>query len=163
MQISALSLTLLVAACQSAMPPPRPSPTSFSLAELARNPCNALNAQDRTSLRITGDGTPQDDPDLQAKSCQWQSSDGKVRFVSYPSDDASQNAAQQPTATQTQIGNRKAVVAASALGPTVGCYLGVTIGKNSSIFVQADPPPGHGVDMCDVAISYATAILRHLH
>lgn len=154
--------TAPAAGCRSSSPhSAAPRSSAFTLAKLAQHPCIPLTAKEKGQFHIVTGGT-EAAADIY-ESCNWKTSDGsQLSFTPYPSADATENAASQPTARRFQIGNHRAVSAASALGPEVACYLGVALGENRSFIVSADPWATRDVNTCKVCTSFATTILRYV-
>ncbi|MBE1484937.1 DUF3558 family protein [Plantactinospora soyae] len=128
-----------------------------TLAELARQPCRALDQQDSSRLGIIIEGS---ETDLDGKSCQWGVLDGLVAFTPYPTVDQT-TAAEFRHLKQTKIDGRRAVAGTTSRG---GCTTLVAISAKQSFRLIASPlgEEAAGSKSCPLNTTFATAILAHL-
>ncbi|MFC6019470.1 DUF3558 family protein [Plantactinospora solaniradicis] len=142
---------------QAATPSTTVAGPAATLAELARQPCRALDQQDSGKLGIIIEGS---ETDLDGKSCQWGILDGVVAFTPYPSVD--QTAAKEfRHLKQIKIDGHRAVQGTTARG---GCTTLVAIGARQSFRLIASPlgEDAAGSKSCPRNTTFATAILAHL-
>jgi hypothetical protein len=128
-----------------------------TLAELARQPCRALDQQDSGKLGIIIKAS---ETDLDGKSCQWGVLDGVVAFTPYPSVDQT-TSAEFRHLKQVKIGGHRAVEGTTTRG---GCTTLVAIGARQSFRLIASPlgEDTGGSKSCPLNSTFATAILAHL-
>jgi hypothetical protein len=135
------------------------SPTaSWSITELAEQPCQALTDKDTAAFEAFDvweediDGDP---------SCEWAVPGWVVSFTAYPTVDHTADPQNQDLHA-TVVSERKALVGYRLHGPSCVMYVAGGPGQSLRLLVDLYSNATTGKHPCDVAIDVATAIVSHL-
>jgi hypothetical protein len=152
---------------QSSSPLPTSSTTassSYSLADLAQQPCLALSQEDLRRFNVFIDARETNDS---GKACQWGVQGGLVSFTPNTSTDQTTDAKLQHLTPRKIDGHRALLgIPNDPEHPerNKGCSLFVSAGANQSFRITAVPfgEDARGPDACTLASDVAAAIVAHL-
>lgn len=136
----------------------RTATASWSTAELAEQPCQALTDEDIAALDAYDTSEEDMDGDL---SCRWGLPGWLVSFTAYPTVDHTADPHNQDL-NPTVIAGRMALAGYRLNGPACIMYVATGSGQSFRLHITRFSNAYTEDHSCDVAIKVATAIVPHI-